>query len=104
MSSIPNSAAEYSLAVLHRCDLNPDPIQQFDQWFKTAVGLNDPEPNAMTLATVASDGTPSARIVLLKDYTDRGFAFFTNYESQKALELTQNPRAALVFFFSSGRF
>jgi len=80
-------------------DLHRDPVRQFDVWFKQALAANLPEPTAMTLATASRDGTPSARIVLLKGYDDRGFTFFTNYESAKGKELLENPRAALVFFW-----
>ena len=75
----------------------PDPLEQFARWFEEArrAGLELPE--AMTLATSAPDGTPSARMVLLKGVDERGFAFFTNYESRKGRELADNPRAALVF-------
>ena len=84
---------------LNDSDLAPDPIEQFARWFEAAVeaGLN--EPNAMTLATAAPDGTPSARMVLLKSFDAQGFVFYTNYDSQKGRELAANPRAALVFYW-----
>ena len=84
---------------LDESDLASDPIEQFARWFAAAVeaGLN--EPNAMTLATAAPDGTPSARMVLLKGFDAQGFVFYTNYDSQKGRELTANPRAALVFYW-----
>jgi pyridoxamine 5'-phosphate oxidase len=88
---------EYTLHGLHRKDLHPDPIQQFKIWFEESVGAaGDREPNAMTLAT-ADRGRPAARIVLLKGFDERGFVFFTNYESRKGRDLAQNPRAALNF-------
>ena len=74
-----------------------DPHRMFSRWFDQAVEAGVPEPNAMTLATAAADGTPSARIVLLKGLDERGFVFFTDYRSRKASELEANPRAALVF-------
>ncbi len=80
-------------------DLDPNPIAQFRHWFMAVIEANLPEPNAMTLATSTRDGMPSARIVLLKDYGERGFVFFTNYESRKGRELDANPQAALVFFW-----
>jgi pyridoxamine 5'-phosphate oxidase len=76
-----------------------DPIQQFQEWFDAAIkaGLN--EPNAMTLATSTRAGHVSARVVLLKGFDERGFVFFTNYESRKGRELRANARAALVFYW-----
>ena len=79
--------------------MDPDPIRQFASWFAEATTEGVPEPNAMTLATCTADGRPSARIVLLRGIDDRGFAFFTNYESRKARELDANSWAALVFFW-----
>ena len=85
--------------VLNETDLDSDPIQQFGVWFEAALAAGLPEPNAMTLATCTRDGIPSARIVLLKGYDERGFVFFTNYESQKGRELAENPHVALVLFW-----
>jgi pyridoxamine 5'-phosphate oxidase len=96
---IPELRKEYSQAGLTEADLDPDPVRQFRRWFEEAVAAGVPEPNAMTLATATPDGVPSARIVLLKDLSDAGFAFFTNYEGRKARELAANPRAALVFYW-----
>jgi pyridoxamine 5'-phosphate oxidase len=84
---------------LRRSDMAPDPIAQFRQWYDRAVAADLPLPNAMTLATVAADGTPAARMVLLKDFDERGFVFYTNYESQKGRDLEANPRASLVFYW-----
>ncbi|MDW5598164.1 pyridoxamine 5'-phosphate oxidase [Conexibacter stalactiti] len=78
-------------------DLLDDPIELFRRWFADARDAQMPQPDAMTLATVAADGRPSARIVLLKGVDGRGFQFFTNYESRKAGELAADPRAALAF-------
>jgi pyridoxamine 5'-phosphate oxidase len=80
--------------------IDPDPIAQFKLWFNEAREHQLPMPEAMTLATADSDGKPSARMVLLKQVDENGFTFFTNYSSSKAAELTANPRAALVFFWS----
>jgi pyridoxamine 5'-phosphate oxidase len=77
--------------------MDPDPFVQFGKWLEGAVAAQVQEPNAMTLATVAPDGAPSARIVLLRNYGPSGFTFFTNYDSRKGKELAANPRAALVF-------
>jgi pyridoxamine 5'-phosphate oxidase len=85
---------------LYQTDLHPDPVRQFARWFEKVHELNLPEPNAMTLATATKDGVPSARVVLLKGFDERGFVFYTNYESRKGLELAENPQAALVFFWA----
>jgi pyridoxamine 5'-phosphate oxidase len=74
-----------------------DPLELFREWFAAAESAGAPLPEAMTLATADSDGRPSARTVLLKGVDERGFAFFTNYESHKGRELERNPQAALVF-------
>jgi len=90
---------EYSLNQLNEEDVKPNPFDQFDAWFKMALNANLPDANAMTLATVNSEGKPSARILLLKDYSEEGYCFFTNYDSRKGKELKQNPNAAMVFFW-----
>lgn len=77
-----------------------DPFAQFERWFTEAQAVVPKYPEAMTLATVGEDGTPSARIVLFKGFRGRAFSFFTNYESLKSQQLGQNPRAALVFYWS----
>ena len=74
-----------------------DPLQQFQRWFEQAVSAQLPEPNAMTLATVGADGRPSTRVVLVKGMDERGFTWFTNYESRKGRELAHQPWAALQF-------
>lgn len=76
-----------------------NPFQQFDQWFQDALTAGIRDANAMTLATASLDGRPAARIVLLKGADDLGFVFFSNYQSRKGTELTENPRAALLFFW-----
>ncbi len=91
---------DYVLATLLEAEAGRDPIALFRRWFDDAVAARVIEPNAMTLATVGIDGRPSARIVLLKGYDDRGFCFFTNYQSRKGNELAMNPAAALVFFWA----
>jgi pyridoxamine 5'-phosphate oxidase len=78
---------------------HPDPIQQFRRWFKVVERAGVAEPHAMTLGTATPAGRPSARMVLLKGVDQRGFLFFTNYESRKGRELRANPRAALVFYW-----
>src|SRR5450432_3675053 len=90
---------EYETQGLRRTDLHPDPIEQFAVWFSTAVGLTIPDVNAVALATATPDGKPSARIVLLKGFDQRGFVFFTNYRSAKGRELKANPQAAFAIFW-----
>jgi pyridoxamine 5'-phosphate oxidase len=90
---------EYTLAGLRRADLDPDPMAQFTKWFQQALAANLPEANAMTLATSDKLGHPSARIMLLKAVDERGFVFFSNYESRKGRELEMNPNAALLFYW-----
>ena len=97
--SLSDLRREYALAGLKESDLDPNPFKQFDKWFQQALAAGLPEPNAMTLATATLDGKPSARIVLLKGFDERGFVFFTNYESQKGRELSANPQAALVCYW-----
>lgn len=95
--SVADLRRDYSHASLSEHEVDPDPIRQFGVWFHQAVDAQMPEPNAMSLATVGSDGRPSLRIVLLKDFDERGFTFYTNYESRKGENLLNNPQAALTF-------
>jgi pyridoxamine 5'-phosphate oxidase len=90
---------EYSKGSLDENEMAGDPFAQFRIWFEATVAAKVPEPNAMTLATATPDGRPSARIVLLKGIDERGFSFFTNYESRKGRELAANPAASLVLFW-----
>jgi pyridoxamine 5'-phosphate oxidase len=89
---------DYQLKGLHEDDLNPDPLKQFRLWFDEAVNSGISESNAMLLSTIG-ERRPSARIVLLKDLDERGFSFFTNYESKKGREMESNPQVALTFFW-----
>ena len=94
---------EYSLAGLRRADLDANPIAQFQKWFEQAAkvfALKEIDVNAATLATADKNGKPSARIILLKGLDERGFIFFTNYNSRKGRELAENPNAALTFYWS----
>jgi len=84
---------------LRRCDLDPDPLRQFAHWFAEAEAAGIRYANAMAVATAAPDGSPSVRMVLLRGFDERGFVFYTNYESQKGRELAANPRAALLFYW-----
>lgn len=96
---IANLRKNYSLAELTEEGVNSNPILQFSKWFKEAVECGVDEPNAMTLATATREGVPSARIVLLKGIENDKFIFFTNYNSRKGKELSENPNAALVFLW-----
>ena len=89
----------YTFASLLENEIDSNPFKQFASWFQEALNADLIEPNAMTLATASPNGKPSARIVLLKGYDERGFVFYTNYESTKGQELIANPQAALVFFW-----
>jgi pyridoxamine 5'-phosphate oxidase len=97
--SLADLRRDYRLHGLKEEDLAPDPFQQFMVWFEQAQAVNGVEANAMTLATASAGGVPSARMVLLKGVDGRGFIFYTNYESAKAHELAENPRAAAVFYW-----
>ena len=96
-SVIANLREDYTAKTLTKADVTDNPIEQFGIWLKEALNAEVPEPNAMTLATATTSGVPSARIVLLKGYDENGFVFYTNYESQKAQEMADNPNVALVF-------
>lgn len=91
---------EYTLQGLNEAEADPNPLTQFQHWFSQALEAKLHEPNAMTLATATRSGIPSARIVLLKGVDDRGFVFYTNYDSRKGQELTDNPHACLVFLWA----
>lgn len=90
---------EYTAQGLRRADLHSDPLQQFSAWFAVALAADILNVNAMSLATATHEGRPSVRTVLLKGFDERGFAFFTNYDSEKAKELEANPFAALGFYW-----
>lgn len=90
---------DYVAHGLRRADLDPDPIRQFSKWFGEAAAAEIRDVNAMCLSTVGAEGIPASRIVLLKGISERGFVFYTNYESAKGAELAKNPRAALNFFW-----
>jgi pyridoxamine 5'-phosphate oxidase len=95
--SISHLRKEYSHASLSEDDVDPDPIKQFAKWFHEAINAKIPEPNAMSVATAAANGRPSSRILLIKEFDERGFVWYTNYESRKGHELLKNPYAALLF-------
>jgi pyridoxamine 5'-phosphate oxidase len=99
MTALADLRKTYSLGSLDIADVEASPFRQFDLWFAQALDAQLPEPNAMTLATVDASGRPSARIVLIKGVDERGFVFFTNYESRKGRELAANPYASLLFYW-----
>lgn len=84
---------------LELTDLDPDPLVEFAAWLEMALAAHPEWPNAMTLATADASGAPSSRTVLLKGVDERGFTFYTNYESRKGVELAANPRASLTFYW-----
>lgn len=100
MLSLAELRENYTRGGLSEHDCDPNPIGQFQKWFAEAQTAQLKEPNAMTLATADLDGKPSARIVLLKEVSEDGFVFYTNYSSRKGQELELNPDAALVFFWA----
>jgi pyridoxamine 5'-phosphate oxidase len=97
MTSLADLRKSYERAELSEGASHADPLQQFEQWLHEAIAAQVPEPNAMTLATVASNLRPSTRVVLIKGYDERGITWFTNYGSRKGQELAGNPYAALQF-------
>lgn len=97
--SVADIRRDYSLKTLNETDADASPFTQFENWWQEAQASSIDEVNAMTLATASLDGVPAARIVLLKGYDEKGFVFFTNYESYKGQQLAENPRASLLFFW-----
>lgn len=95
-----NIRKSYELGELTEVAVDSNPLVQFERWLKDAAESGYIEPNAMTLATCDSRGIPSARVVLLRGFDERGFVFYTNYESRKGRELSENPHAALVFWWN----
>ena len=90
---------DYTKKALEESDMEVDPIRQFNIWWQDAVEARIIEVNAMTLATASADGMPSARTVLMKGFSEKGFTFFTNYNSFKGQQLSENPKACLLFFW-----
>ena len=102
MPDAPNLAdlrKNYTHGGLTEADAGEDPLALFSEWFDAAVTANLPEPNAVTVATVGADGRPQARVVLLKGFDERGFVFYSNYDSLKGQALAANPFAALCFLW-----
>lgn len=98
--SIADLRKDYTYGGLNEDEVDPNPVEQFARWLAEAMAGNDPEPHAMTVATASAHGEPSARMILLKAFDERGFVFYTNYASQKGRDLIENPRAALLFFWA----
>ena len=92
--------SNYALSGLNETDLLDTPFQQFQRWLEQAIAAKLPEPNAMTLATLSTEGKPIARMVLLKGLDEKGFVFYTNYDSAKGKQLTETDSAALVFWWA----
>lgn len=97
--SVADIRTDYKKASLAESDVTSDPYSQFANWFDQALKADVAEPNAMTLSTVNAEGKPSSRIVLIKEFDERGFSWFTNYDSAKGQDLENNPHAALLFFW-----
>ncbi|WP_420476174.1 pyridoxamine 5'-phosphate oxidase [Noviherbaspirillum sp. ST9] len=97
--SIADLRRDYSRASLTETDVHPNPVDQFSKWLHEAIDAQVPEANAMTVSTATAEGRPSSRILLIKDVDQRGFTFFTNYESRKGRELDSNPFASLLFYW-----
>lgn len=95
--SIADLRKDYSRATLTEVEVDPDPTVQFATWFRQAMEAGIPEANAMSVATVGADGRPSSRILLIKDFNQDGFTWFTNYRSRKGRDLEAHPYAALLF-------
>ena len=99
MLNLKNIRKEYKLMELSKNNVDPNPFKQFAVWLKEAMDSGNPEPSAMVLSTVADNGKPSSRIVLLKHSSEQGFEFFTNYHSKKGRHLKDRPFASLLFFW-----
>lgn len=97
--SIADLRKDYCRASLSEEDVDPNPIAQFNKWLGEAIAAQVAEANAMSVSTVSASGRPSSRIVLIKGVDERGFTWFTNYESRKGRDLGENPQAALLFYW-----
>ncbi len=95
-----NLRMSYEKERFDKRDADPSPIRQFSKWFDQALQLGELEANAVMLSTVSGAGRPSARMVLLKEFGDRGFVFYTNYNSRKGKEIAENPNACLTFYWA----
>ena len=98
---MPDLITEDTTPGLRKEDLDPNPFTQFGRWYEKALNADLILPNSVALATATSSGVPSVRMVLLKEFDERGFVFYTNYDSRKSRELEENPVAALLFYWAS---
>ena len=99
MQTVSEIRRDYKLKTLDETSVSSEAIKQFEKWWNEALESSIDEVNAMTLATANAAGIPSARVVLLKGYSEKGFIFFTNYLSRKGKELAENPMACIIFFW-----
>ena len=97
MVSLEEMRKQYDIAGLDRKDLRESPTEMFRYWFEKIQEYDTLEPNAMTLSTASKTGKPTSRVVLLKEYGDKGFIFYTNYESAKGMQIESNPYGSLTF-------
>jgi len=100
MVNLNDMRKQYDIAELNRNDLLESPTDMFRAWFEKVENLDNIEVNAMTLATSSKKGEPSSRVVLLKDYDENGFVFYTNYNSEKGNQIEQNPYGSLTFHWN----
>ena len=100
MVNLNDMRKQYDIAELNRNDLLESPTDMFRAWFEKVENLDNIEVNAMTLATSSKKGEPSSRVVLLKDYDENGFVFYTNYNSEKGSQIEQNPYGSLTFHWN----
>lgn len=99
LHEVHNMRLNYEAGKLGRQTVRQNPFEQFEHWFEAVMNAGFTEPNAMFLATATPDGKPSVRTVLLKGFSEKGFTFFTNYQSRKGQEIAANPHAALLFYW-----
>lgn len=97
--SIADLRKDYCRASLSEEDVDPNPIAQFNKWLAEAISAQVAEANAMSVSTASASGRPSSRIILIKEVDQRGFIWFTNYDSRKGQDLQENPQAALLFYW-----
>lgn len=97
--SIADLRKDYCRASLSESDVDPNPVTQFNKWLGEAIAAEVAEANAMSVSTASASGRPSSRILLIKDVDQRGFTWFTNYDSRKGQDLKENPQAALLFYW-----
>ena len=96
-----NMREDYQQGELLESEVSSNPFKQFENWFQTALTSDLTEPNAMLIATVNGDGSPSMRTVLMKDFSEAGFVFYTNFNSRKGKDIEANPQVALLFYWGT---